>query len=132
MSLVLQITSGSRAGQRAEFTKPIVMAGRHPESDLRFNAQADLDVSTRHAEFRCGQRGWSVNDLGSTNGTWVNGKRITAQREIRVGDVITFGAQGPRVDVISAASETEESAFRRHPTRRQPQQIPHGKRRRSE
>lgn len=101
MALVLQVTSGSRAGQRVECVTSVASVGRHPESDLRFDATRDLDVSTRHAEFRGGSSGWSVFDLGSTNGTWVNGERITAQRPIREGDIITFGQNGPRVEVLA-------------------------------
>lgn len=101
MALVLQITSGTRAGQRAEFTKSVVIVGRHPESDLKFDAQKELDVSTRHAEFRGAASGWTVLDLGSTNGTFINGQRASGPQAIRAGDVVTFGGSGPRVEVVS-------------------------------
>src|SRR6185436_11001423 len=101
MALVLQITSGSRAGQRAEFTKSVVVIGRHPDSDLRFDPHQDLDVSTRHAEFRSGASGWSVLDLASTNGTFVNGQKITGLTELHTGDVVTFGVSGPRLEVVA-------------------------------
>jgi S1-C subfamily serine protease len=107
MPLVLQIMSGSRTGQRAEFTKSIIIAGRHPDCDLRFDAHKDLDVSTRHAEIRSAENGWWVYDLGSTNGTWINNKRITGPQAIHGGDVISFGAQGPRVEIVNTGGVTD-------------------------
>jgi S1-C subfamily serine protease len=102
--LILQIRTGSRAGQKVEFTSAAVFAGRHPEADLRFDVNSELDVSSRHAEFRRTDAGWSVLDLGSTNGTWVNDERISAARAIRAGDTILLGAKGPRIEVLSTGS----------------------------
>lgn len=102
MALVLQIKSGARAGQRAEFTRTVVLAGRHSESDLKFDPTKDLDVSTKHAEFRSGNGGWTIQDLGSTNGTFLNGHKISGTQPIRAGDSLSFGERGPRVDVITA------------------------------
>ncbi|HYV97568.1 MAG TPA: trypsin-like peptidase domain-containing protein [Gemmatimonadaceae bacterium] len=104
MSLVLQITSGALTGQRVEFHKSTIIAGRHADCDLRFDAHKDLDVSTKHAEIRSAENGWWVYDLGSTNGTWINQKRISGPQMIKAGDVITFGAQGPRAEVVSTGS----------------------------
>ena len=50
MSLELRVLSGARAGARERFEKSIVAIGRHPMSDMKFDPNADLDVSTRHAE----------------------------------------------------------------------------------
>jgi pSer/pThr/pTyr-binding forkhead associated (FHA) protein len=51
---------------------------------------ADTNVSRKHAEVRPEGAGFILSDLGSTNGTFVNGVRIT-QHELADGDVITFG-----------------------------------------
>ena len=72
-------------------------------SDLRFNPQSELDVSTKHAEFRQTGGAWSVVDQGSTNGTFVNGERITSERRLANGDIVSFGANGPRVEVAGIA-----------------------------
>ena len=51
----------------------------------------DANVSRNHAEVRPSDSGYVLVDLGSTNGTKVNGQRVT-ERELHDGDTITFGA----------------------------------------
>jgi len=51
----------------------------------------DPEVSRRHAELTVVDDLPTVTDLGSTNGTWVNGRRITAPTPIGPGDVLRFG-----------------------------------------
>ena len=97
MTLDLRVLSGSRTGAREQFDKPSVTVGRHAMSDLRFDPQTELDVSTRHAEFRQADGVWTITDEGSTNGTLVNGERVTGSRRLNDGDVVSFGANGPRV-----------------------------------
>ena len=99
MTIELRILSGSRAGQRERFDKSLVSVGRHPLSDLRFDPDADLDVSTRHAELREAEGAWTVFDQQSTNGTFVNGERIADHRRLFDGDTLGFGPNGPRVEV---------------------------------
>ncbi|MEM7287680.1 MAG: FHA domain-containing protein, partial [Actinomycetota bacterium] len=57
----------------------------------------DGNVSRRHAEIRPQGTGFKVVDLGSTNGTSVNGERI-AERQLRDGDVIEFGGTKVRFE----------------------------------
>ena len=104
MSVELRIVSGARAGRRERFDKSVVSIGRHPLSDLRFDASEDLDVSARHAELRVRGGRMLIRDLGSTNGTFVNGVRAEGEWEVRDGDEITFGAVGPRVTVHELAA----------------------------
>ena len=99
MTIELRIVSGARAGQRARFDKSLVTVGRHPLSDLQFDPDADLDVSTRHAELRESDGAWTVFDQGSTNGTFVNGERIAGQRRVFAGDTLALGENGPRMEV---------------------------------
>jgi predicted component of type VI protein secretion system len=51
----------------------------------------DPEVSRRHAALRMTPAGPAVEDLGSSNGTFVNGGRIEGLRALRVGDVVRFG-----------------------------------------
>jgi len=111
MTLELRVLSGSRAGARETFDKPIVAVGRHAMSDLRFDPQADLDVSTRHAEFRDAGGIWTIADQSSTNGTFVNGERITGERRLDDGDVVSFGANGPRVEVRGVGTAAPATSF---------------------
>ena len=101
MAIELRILSGARAGQTESFEKSVVAVGRHPLSDLRFDAERDLDVSTRHGEIRGIEGRYTIVDNNSTNGTFVNGERVTAggSRELNDGDVIAFGAHGPTASV---------------------------------
>ena len=99
MTLELRVASGARTGVRERFDKSVVSVGRHPLSDLRFDPQRDLDVSTRHAELRAVDGVWTIHDQRSTNGTFVNGQRVEGERVVRHGDLITFGANGPKVEV---------------------------------
>ncbi|MGF1431934.1 FHA domain-containing protein [Kitasatospora sp. LaBMicrA B282] len=68
--------------------------GRAPGSDLRL---ADDSVSRRHAELRPAASGWVLYDLGSTNGTHVNGHRVTGGVRVRPGDRVAFGNQAFRL-----------------------------------
>lgn len=104
MSLELHIQTGAQAGRRERFTKSLIAIGRHPLCDFRFDAERDLDVSTRHAEIRLVEGQYILHDVGSRNGTFVNGERLTAPRVLRSGDVIAFGGTGPRAEVALDAS----------------------------
>ena len=99
MTIKLRIVSGARAGQRARFDRSPVTVGRHPLSDLQFDPDDDLDVSTRHAELRETDGAWTVFDLQSTNGTFVNGERIAGHRRLSTGDTLRLGDNGPQMEV---------------------------------
>jgi S1-C subfamily serine protease len=98
--------SGARAGQVEAFGKTYIGLGRHPLSDVRFDAERDLDVSSRHAAVLHKADGFVLQDLGSRNGTFVNGKRITADTPLQDGDVISFGAQGPALEFHTVDRES--------------------------
>jgi pSer/pThr/pTyr-binding forkhead associated (FHA) protein len=51
---------------------------------------SDDTVSRRHAELFLDGGRWILRDLGSSNGTWVNGRRVV-EAEVRTGDVVHFG-----------------------------------------
>jgi S1-C subfamily serine protease len=101
MAIELRILSGARAGQSQRFLKSTITIGRHPDCDLRFDATHDLDVSTRHAEIHATDGVYTLIDAQSTNGTFVNGKRLPRgeARALAEDDVIGFGARGPNVAV---------------------------------
>ncbi len=77
MPIELRILSGARAGQIVKLEQPIIAIGRDASSDLRFDPQSDLDVSTNHAEVRRSGNGWMLYDRQSRNGTFVNGERVS-------------------------------------------------------
>jgi pSer/pThr/pTyr-binding forkhead associated (FHA) protein/S1-C subfamily serine protease len=102
-----EILSGGRAGRRAAFDKSFIAVGRDPLSDLRFDAEADLDVSTKHAVVMRAGDAFVIRDLGSRNGTFVNGRRIEADTSLGHGDVVRCGAHGPeaRVHLLTEGGE---------------------------
>jgi S1-C subfamily serine protease len=93
-----KFVSGARAGEVATLVKHYIGLGRHPLSDVRFDAERDLDVSSRHASIMHKSEGFVLQDLDSKNGTFVNGQRVTANVVLKDGDVISFGQHGPAVE----------------------------------
>jgi pSer/pThr/pTyr-binding forkhead associated (FHA) protein len=63
--------------------------GRSRHCDL---VLGEPTVSRLHAELREEDEGWVIADLGSTNGTWVNGWRVQ-RAELHAGDEVALGAQ---------------------------------------
>nr|MBP9201522.1 FHA domain-containing protein [Gemmatimonadales bacterium] len=102
--------SGSRTGQTDIFSQAHISIGRHPQSELRFDADKDLDVSSRHAAVTLVGEFYVLRDLGSTNGTLVNGKKLTGEHVLASGDVLTFGANGPRVEFTVIGAQRAGSA----------------------
>ena len=74
-------------GDRFSLTDSIITIGRHPDSNM---VLADPNVSRNHAEIRPKGDRYEVADLGSTNGTRVNGMRVDTQ-VLQDGDEISFG-----------------------------------------
>ncbi|GAB3673853.1 hypothetical protein GCM10027589_43750 [Actinocorallia lasiicapitis] len=70
---LLVVRRGPNAGSRFLLDKDRTSAGRHPESDIFLD---DVTVSRRHAEFARQGNGFTVRDVGSLNGTYVNRERI--------------------------------------------------------
>jgi pSer/pThr/pTyr-binding forkhead associated (FHA) protein len=91
-------TFGRNAGAVAVLDKPVVRFGRAPENDVVFDAHYDRDASSQHAELRLDGSTWVLLDLGSRNGTYVGGRRIT-RHVVASGDEVLFGAKGPRVRI---------------------------------
>jgi S1-C subfamily serine protease len=101
--------SGARAGEVLTLAKHYIGVGRHPLSDVRFDAERDLDVSSRHASIVHKHEGFVLQDLNSKNGTFVNGARITGEVTLRDGDAITFGPTGPGVEFRALATDPSDA-----------------------
>ena len=83
----LIIKSGSFSGTRFEIATPDVIIGRTPTSDLTL---VDEGISREHAVISWDEDRFSIEDLQSTNGTRVNGKRVRSV-ELQDGDQIQIG-----------------------------------------
>ena len=80
----------------------------------------DSSVSRYHAEVRATDRGWRVRDLGSTNGTRLNGVRLgNGQWPLRVRDLLQFGEVAVVVEAVEEKAEAgrRADAGRRHARR---------------
>lgn len=114
--------SGLRAGERVVLTKFPATIGRDPNSSLPL-ALHDQLASTRHAQIRYENRRFILKDVGSSNGTYREGQRIT-EATLTNSDVIEFGTGGPKIKFsILANGQSIEAPLSEAPTR-QPMQSP--------
>jgi len=101
--LVIHFVRGQKSGQTEIFPLGRIdqlSFGRDPQCDVRFDAVLDGLVSRNHAtlEWTRGRpRNFVVTDLLSSNGTYVNGRRVLGPTELKCGDVLEFGQSGPAV-----------------------------------
>jgi pSer/pThr/pTyr-binding forkhead associated (FHA) protein len=72
-SALLIVHRGPNLGARFLLDQDLSVAGRHPDADIFLD---DVTVSRKHAEFHRSGAAYSVRDLGSMNGIFVNGERV--------------------------------------------------------
>jgi pSer/pThr/pTyr-binding forkhead associated (FHA) protein len=84
---LLVVTRGPNAGSKFLVDREVTTAGRHPESDIFLD---DITVSRKHAEVRRQDSRFSVHDLGSLNGTYVNRDRVDST-QLANGDEVQIG-----------------------------------------
>jgi type VI secretion system protein ImpL len=108
MTMHFEHTHGSRKGQIETFDLDRVRIGRKADNDLRFDPKTDREVSGYHAEVYHDHGSFFVRDLQSSNGTFLNGRRVEQPTPLADGDTIQFASGGPRVVFSSrdAASDT--------------------------
>jgi pSer/pThr/pTyr-binding forkhead associated (FHA) protein len=82
------VRSGAQKGERLLVKVPIVNIGRADYNDLVLN---DESVSSQHAKLTRREGIWILVDLGSTNGTMVDGERITEDVPLAPGCFVRFG-----------------------------------------
>jgi RNA polymerase subunit RPABC4/transcription elongation factor Spt4 len=83
----LVVSKGPDAGERFVLAGDIVTIGRDPASDIFLN---DITVSRRHARIDRTDTGFVLSDVGSLNGTYVNGERIETH-PLSGGDEVQIG-----------------------------------------
>jgi len=86
----LEILEGPDAGQSFPLLSDSFHVGRHSQCEIVLR---DPEVSRRHVKISREEAGWLLDDLGSTNGTWLNGQRITRQlvvpgEKLRLGQTV--------------------------------------------
>ena len=84
----LVMRSGPTPGKVYPLKNDEMFIGRDVGNDIVIN---DAEVSRRHSRLSMQAGGYIIEDLGSTNGTAVNGDRLTSRHVLRVGEVVSFG-----------------------------------------
>ena len=84
----LVMRSGPSIGQIYPLEKAEMVIGRDLGNDIVIS---DSEVSRRHSRIFMQGNNYVIEDLGSTNGTFVNGQRLTGSYVLRPGEIITFG-----------------------------------------
>lgn len=87
VGFALVVERGPRAGMTWVVKEGATTVGRHPDSDIFLD---DITVSRHHCRFRSEGGVFSVEDSGSTNGTYVNGERVD-QSVLQPGDEVIIG-----------------------------------------
>jgi NADPH-dependent 2,4-dienoyl-CoA reductase/sulfur reductase-like enzyme/ferredoxin len=98
----LQVRAAGGAAKTLRFEDQLVV-GRNT---LGHGAAADVKLSRRHARFFIDEHGRPcVEDLGSTNGTYVNGKRVSRPRQLKLGDEIRLSAT--MLELVASADQPQ-------------------------
>lgn len=96
----LLIRSGGYAGRRIPLQGSVFRLGRRPDLEICLHPERDLEVSGLHAELRAEAHGWSLRDLGSRNGTFLNGRIVgSTPTHLKPGDEIRLGPRGPVLEI---------------------------------
>lgn len=88
VSFRLTVRQGPVPGKVIELVKDIIVMGRDVNNDIVVN---DAEVSRTHTRLTAQSEGYIVEDLASTNGTFLNGQRLTGPKLMRHGDMLGLG-----------------------------------------
>jgi len=82
------VRTGPNPGMVFELSEEVIMMGRDVTNDIVIG---DAEMSRQHARLTRTPGGYVIEDLGSTNGTFVNGERLMAPRVLNPGDLVGMG-----------------------------------------
>jgi predicted component of type VI protein secretion system len=117
-SFRLVVRRGPQPNQTYELNKDINTLGRDITNDIVIN---DPEVSRHHMRMTRGAGGYTVEDLGSTNGTFINGQRLTGARPLRNGDMIGLGETVTLgYEVIAGAAPADAGGMQTVPGQQRP------------
>ncbi len=118
-----------RSGSRHEFTQTPIRIGRDPEFELVITGDGAAVVSGTHAVLEHDGKAWSVTDLGSRNGTWLNGTRLAAnvRTPVSTGEVLQLGESGPQFRVVATAPKVVAATMIESAVPRPAPVVPSGK-----
>jgi len=119
MSLMLEIVEGPGAGKQYDIDRPVVI-GRDDTADLVID---DSQASRRHARIEPTGHGAVVEDMGSTNGTFINDNELHGRAELGPDDELLIGVTVMQVRT-SADVQRQPSAVRAVPSFAVPESRP--------
>ncbi|GAB4582037.1 MAG: FHA domain-containing protein [Anaerolineales bacterium] len=96
----LTLTSTDDLAEEYYYIQPVVNVGRGATNDLAINNDT---VSSHHARLAYNLNQWWLQDLNSTNGTYINGQRLLTSTVLTTGDLIGFGEVNMTVTIGSDA-----------------------------
>lgn len=99
-AVVLRHLSGSKSGHTDELAGDSILIGRGAHNDIALDPFLDPTVSANHAEIRFERDGFVLYDMGSLNGTFLNGHSVK-RAPIQAGDEIGLGRKGPRIAFLT-------------------------------
>src|SRR5437763_973225 len=106
----LQIISGVQVGRKIRVANGVTL-GRNPENSVCFTGADGTLVSGKHAVIEKRGEVLVLRDLGSTNGTYVNGKQI-AEHALNIDEVVSLGVSGPKLRLIDRTGATDSTTMR--------------------
>lgn len=106
----LQIISGVQVGRKIRIANGVSL-GRNPENTVIFSGPDGTLVSGKHAVIEKRGEILLLRDLGSTNGTYVNGTQI-AEHALNIDEVISLGVSGPKLRLIDRTGATDSTTMR--------------------
>lgn len=92
----LRVESGPERGRAVEIATPVLTIGRQDGNDIVFD---DPRVSRRHLRIEINAGIPYLTDLGSSNGTFVNGQRVEGVRALHSDDIVSLGESRLRVEI---------------------------------
>jgi hypothetical protein len=120
-SFRLIVRRGPQPNQIYELNKDVVTIGRDITNDITIN---DPEVSRHHARLTRQASGYVMEDLGSTNGTFVNGQRLSGARPLQPGETIGLGETVTLAYEATAFASAMPPAPPPQPVSSYPQQPP--------
>jgi hypothetical protein len=118
MKLRLSITAASGVSKTFEYAGPVVRIGRDADNELSLQGELADAVSRRHARIELTGKGATLADVGSSNGTQLNGRLLDGAAPLNVGDRIQMGYTGALLTVLEldlAARPAVDAAWRSRP-----------------
>jgi pSer/pThr/pTyr-binding forkhead associated (FHA) protein len=125
----LVMRKGPKPGEIFSLATPTAVLGRDPTCEVFIN---DAEVSRHHAKFVYSEAGYLVQDMGSTNGTFIEGKRLrgepvllTPGQTVIIGSNVvlvyeaTMNTGDPLGTMVSAASDTQQIGRYSHPAQQE-------------